>query len=69
MIEVLDSNLDGVKIIKPFVFEDFRGQYIETFNKEEYEKVGIDIDFIQDDISVSHHKYSGESMGIAKHGN
>ena len=56
MIEVLDSNLVGVKIIKPFVFEDFRGQYIETFNKEEYEKVGIDIDFIQDDISVSHHK-------------
>ena len=56
MIEVLDSSLNGVKIIKPSVFEDFRGQYIETFNKEDYEKAGIDIDFIQDDISVSHHK-------------
>ena len=56
MIEVLDSKLNGVKIIKPSVFEDFRGQYIETFNKEDYAKAGIDIDFIQDDISVSHYK-------------
>jgi len=56
MIEVLDSKLNGVKIIKPSVFEDFRGQYIETFNKEDYANAGIDVDFIQDDISVSHHK-------------
>ena len=53
MIEVLDSKLKGVKIIKPSVFEDFRGHYIETFNRESYIKAGIDVDFIQDDISVS----------------
>jgi len=56
MIEVEDSKLKGVKLIKPSVFEDFRGQYVETFNKDDYSKQGIDVDFIQDDISVSNHK-------------
>ena len=53
MIEVQETKLDGVKLIKPYIFEDFRGQYIETFNKDDYLKAGIDIEFIQDDISVS----------------
>ena len=56
MMEVIKSKLKGVKVIKPSVFEDFRGEYIETFNKEDYSKVGIDIEFIQDDISVSRYK-------------
>jgi len=53
MIKVSKTNLKDVLLIKPSVFEDFRGQYIETFNKELYQKQGIDIKFIQDDISVS----------------
>ena len=56
MMEVIESKLKGVKVIKPLVFEDFRGEYIETFNKEDYSKAGIDIEFIQDDISVSSYK-------------
>jgi len=53
MIKISKTNLKDVLLIKPSVFEDFRGQYIETFNKELYQKQGIDIKFIQDDISVS----------------
>ena len=30
MMEVIESKLKGVKVIKPLVFEDFRGEYIET---------------------------------------
>ena len=56
MIEVSDTKLDGVKLIKPSIFEDFRGQYVETFNKDDYADAGIDIEFVQDDISVSNHK-------------
>jgi len=56
MIELSDTTLTGVKLIKPYIFEDFRGQYVETFSKEAYQKAGIDIDFIQDDISVSKYK-------------
>ena len=54
MLEVSTTKLDGVLLIKPpTVFEDFRGTYVETYNKELYNEAGIDIDFIQDDISVS----------------
>ena len=35
------TNLDGVLLIKPKIFEDFRGNYVETYNEEEYAKNGI----------------------------
>ena len=36
------------------MFEDFRGHYIETYNRNAYFTAGIPIDFVQDDISISH---------------
>ena len=33
MIKISKTNLKGVLLIQPEIFEDFRGQYIETFNK------------------------------------
>lgn len=53
MITITKTQLEGVLIIKPEIFEDFRGQYIETYNEELYVKNGITVKFIQDDISVS----------------
>jgi len=53
MIEVSKTKLDGVLLIKPYVFEDHRGEYVETYNEELYRKSGIDVKFVQDDISVS----------------
>ena len=53
MIIVTKTQLEGVLMIKPEVFEDFRGQYIETYNEELYGQQGINVKFIQDDISVS----------------
>jgi len=53
MIKVSKTNLDGVLLIKPDIFEDFRGQYIETYNEKLYGKKGISVKFIQDDIAVS----------------
>ena len=52
-MEVEKTQLDGVKLIKLQPFEDFRGQYVETYNEEAYHKAGIDVKFVQDDISVS----------------
>jgi len=54
MIKVKKTRLDGVLLIEPpSIFHDFRGTYVETYNQEQYKEAGIDIDFIQDDISVS----------------
>jgi len=53
MIEISKTNLDGVLLIKLGVFEDHRGEYIETYNEALYKENGIDTKFVQDDISVS----------------
>ena len=58
MIHVEDTKLDGVILIKPKVFEDFRGSYTMTFNQKEYLEAlrnnGFEeISFVEDDISVS----------------
>jgi dTDP-4-dehydrorhamnose 3,5-epimerase len=53
-MKIEKSALDGVIVITPpTIFEDFRGFYVETYNKNIFQDNGLDIDFIQDDISVS----------------
>ena len=47
------TKLNGVLLINLEVFEDHRGYYIETYNEDVYKKNGIDVKFVQDDISVS----------------
>ena len=53
ILEVSKTKLEGVKLIKLDIFEDFRGNYIELYNEKEYLEKGIDIKFVADDISVS----------------
>jgi len=52
-MQIEKTKLDGVLLIKLDVFEDFRGQYVETYNEDLYRQKGIDVKFRQDDISVS----------------
>ena len=52
-MEIFETTLENVLLIKLDIFEDHRGEYVETYNEELYRKKGIDIKFVQDDISVS----------------
>lgn len=53
-MKVEKTSLDGVLLITPpTLFEDWRGEYVETYNETLYRKHGIDVSFVQDDISVS----------------
>jgi dTDP-4-dehydrorhamnose 3,5-epimerase len=55
-LEIVKTKLDGVLSISPATnFEDHRGRYLEIYNKEVYNNAGLNQDFIQDDISTSHH--------------
>lgn len=47
------TDLEGVLLVKPDIFEDHRGQYIEIYNEKHYQDNGITVNFVQDDISVS----------------
>jgi dTDP-4-dehydrorhamnose 3,5-epimerase len=53
MIAVEPTRLPGVLLIKPTVFEDHRGEYVELYNEDLFAKNGIATRFVQDDISVS----------------
>tara|TARA_B100000575_G_C23120562_1_gene648376 strand:+ start:427 stop:942 length:516 start_codon:yes stop_codon:yes gene_type:complete len=52
--KIEETSLKGVKKIIPSTFQDHRGSYTETYNKEFMIENKIEIDFLQDDISVSH---------------
>ena len=56
-MEVNKTDLDRVLLINPSTnFEDFRGEYVEIYNRRQLAAAGITVDFIQDDISVSNYK-------------
>lgn len=47
------TSLPGVILIKPDVFEDRRGFLMESWNARSYADAGIDADFVQDNLSRS----------------
>jgi len=53
VIEVTKTKLEGVLLIELHAFEDQRGEYVETYNEALYRENGIDVKFVEDDISVS----------------
>jgi dTDP-4-dehydrorhamnose 3,5-epimerase len=52
-IIVEKTKLDGVLLIKPSIFLDHRGTFIEIYNIIDYHTNGIKIEFVRDDISTS----------------
>lgn len=53
-MKVENTSLEGVLLVTPpTMFEDWRGEYVETYNEALYREHGIDMPFVQDDISVS----------------
>ena len=52
-MKVKKVNIDGLLIIEPVVFGDSRGSFFESYNKREFKKNEIDVDFVQDNISIS----------------
>ncbi len=53
-MEIIDTNIEAVKLIKPRVFQDDRGFFLESFNAREFCKsMGEEISFVQDNHSRS----------------
>ncbi len=52
-MEVVQTPIQGVLLIKPKVWGDARGYFVETWQKERYETAGIDVPFVQDNHSKS----------------
>ena len=52
-MKVIETDLPGVLIIEPKVFPDARGFFVETYQKERYQAMGISPEFVQDNLSFS----------------
>lgn len=49
----IKTKFDEVFILEPLVFEDHRGFFMESYNKKEFEEIGLKYDFVQDNHSLS----------------
>jgi dTDP-4-dehydrorhamnose 3,5-epimerase len=57
-MEVLETNLKNVLLFKPFIHQDFRGEYVELYKEKDYtksilEKTGKEVRFVEEDMSTS----------------
>ena len=52
-MNVRETELPGVLLIEPDVFGDPRGFFMETWNRRRYAESGLDLDFVQDNLSLS----------------
>lgn len=49
----LSIDLSGLIAIKPSRFGDHRGFFAETYNLRDYKKLGVNVEFVQDNHSLS----------------
>jgi dTDP-4-dehydrorhamnose 3,5-epimerase len=60
-IKHIKTDIPGVLLLEPKVFEDSRGFFMETFHQKKYAEAGIDHAFIQDNYS---HSTQGTLRGL-----
>ena len=49
----IDTSIEGLCIIEPKVYGDNRGYFMETYSKPEFEEIGLNYVFVQDNQSKS----------------
>ena len=49
----IKTGIEGVIIVEPTAYGDSRGYFMETYHKQDFIEGGIDVDFVQDNQSMS----------------
>lgn len=52
-MKITELELEGVKILEPKYFEDYRGYYVESYSARTLKELGIDTVFVQDNHSYT----------------
>jgi dTDP-4-dehydrorhamnose 3,5-epimerase len=52
-MKTLPTTLPGVVLVELAVFGDERGRFMETYRRDRYRDLGIDLEFVQDNFSSS----------------
>jgi len=54
-MKVIETQIPGVVVIEPQVHGDARGFFYESYNAQMYKKAGLDLRFVQNNVSRSAH--------------
>lgn len=49
----IETGIEGLVILEPKVFGDDRGFFMESYSKRDFEEIGLNMDFVQDNHSKS----------------
>ncbi len=52
-MKIISTSIPDVLLIEPQVFQDERGFFLESYQKEKFKQAGIEADFVQDNHSKS----------------
>ena len=52
-MKAIETRLPGVLLLEPKVFGDARGFFLESWNRQTFAELGLDLDFVQDNHSRS----------------
>jgi len=52
-MQIKETDLPGVLLVEPKVFGDERGYFLETWSAERYREQGVNVAFVQDNLSKS----------------
>ena len=52
-MEIIDTDIAGLKILRPKVFTDSRGYFFESYSKKIFDREVAKVDFVQDNESCS----------------
>lgn len=53
ILEIIETEIEGLFILKPKIFKDNRGYFFESFNKKALDKLRFKYEFVQDNQSFS----------------
>lgn len=52
-MQIIETEIADVLLLKPAVYADARGFFLESYNRRTLENLGINVDFVQDSASFS----------------
>lgn len=52
-MKIITTSIPDIFLIEPKVFQDERGFFLESYQKKNFEEIGIAVDFVQDNHSKS----------------
>ncbi len=52
-MKIIKTNFNGLLVIEPNIFDDDRGCFFDIYEKKEFKKIGIDVEFVQSSQSIS----------------